>query len=218
MGLQLFGPLGNNRYLDYAHDISRSAQHLLELINDVLDISKIEAGKHELSITGIDLAVIATEAVRELQGQMREKSLHFNFDVDRNAASIRADGTAIRQMLTNLLSNAVKFTPENGDIMLSITTVKSGTVKITISDTGIGIPEEDIEKVLTPFGQSGDIELAREGGTGLGLPIVNALAKLHGGTFDIESVIGVGTQAHITLPRTPDPGSAEADSAGQGAR
>ena len=120
-------------------------------------------------------------------------------DINRDAAAIHADGSAVRQMLTNLLSNAVKFTPENGAITLTVVGAAPNMVKITVSDTGPGVPESDREKIMTPFGQSGAIELAREGGIGLGLPIVAALAKLHDGTFEIESEVGAGMRAHITL-------------------
>ncbi|MBT5810935.1 MAG: hypothetical protein HOI19_11210, partial [Rhodospirillaceae bacterium] len=183
----------------------QSSKHLLALVNDILDLSKIEAGKLELSITEIEIADVASAAVRELHGQILEKSLQFSMDIDRTVATIHADRLAVRQMLTNLLSNAVKYTPEHGDITLTVIAVEPGSVKITVSDTGLGIPEGDLDKILTPFGQSGSIELAREGGIGLGLPIVTALAKLHTGAFEIESVVGVGTRAHITLPVLPPP-------------
>jgi two-component system cell cycle sensor histidine kinase PleC len=205
MQMEFFGPLNNARYLDYVNDISQSANHLLVLVNDILDLSKIEAGKLELSFADIDLAAVASAAVRELEGSMRKKSQHFSMDIDRNAATIHADGSAVRQMLTNLLSNAMKFTPENGDISLSVGMAGPDMVKITVADSGVGIPKSDIDKVLSPFGQSGDIKLAREGGTGLGLPIVAALAKLHDGTLEIDSKVGTGTQVHITLPRTQNP-------------
>ena len=210
--MEFFGPLKNARYLDYATDISHSANHLLELVNDILDLSKIEAGKLELSLTDIDLAAVASAAMRELEGPMRKKSQHFSMDIDRNAATIHADGPAVRQMLTNLLSNAMKFTPENGSISLSVGMAAPDMVKITVADSGVGIPKSDIDKVLSPFGQSGDIKLAREGGTGLGLPIVGALAKLHDGTLEIDSEVGAGTRVHITLPKTPK--SANTDHSG----
>ncbi|MBT5811657.1 MAG: PAS domain S-box protein, partial [Rhodospirillaceae bacterium] len=211
MQLEMFGELANDRYREYLTDIFQSSKHLLALVNDILDLSKIEAGKLELSISDIDIADVASAAVRELQGQMRQKSLRFSMDIDRNAATFRADRLAVRQMLTNLLSNAVKFTPENGEITLTVSADGSHSVKITVSDTGVGIPESDLEKILTPFGQSGAIELAREGGIGLGLPIVTALAKLHAGAFEIESVVGAGTHAHITLPVAPPPTAPDAN-------
>ena len=211
MQLEMFGQLANDRYREYLNDIFQSSKHLLALVNDILDLSKIEAGKLELSISEFDIADVASAAVRELQGQMRQKSLHFSMDIDRNAATICADKMAVRQMLTNLLSNAVKYTPDNGDITLTVIVEKPHSVKITVSDTGIGIPESDLEKVLSPFGQSGAIELAREGGIGLGLPIVAALAKLHTGAFEIESVVGAGTRAHITLPVAPLPAGPDAN-------
>jgi PAS domain S-box-containing protein len=209
--MEFFGPLNNARYLDYVNDISQSANHLLDLVNDILDLSKIEAGKLELSFTDIDLTAVAATAVRELTGQMRKKSQHFSMNIDQDAATIHADGAAIRQMLTNLLSNAMKFTPENGDITLSVGLTAQDFVRITVSDSGVGIPQSDIEKVLSPFGQSGDMEVAREGGTGLGLPIVTALVKLHKGTLEIESAVGVGTQVHITLPMIPETAASDHD-------
>ncbi|MBT5107042.1 MAG: PAS domain-containing protein [Rhodospirillaceae bacterium] len=200
--LEFYGSLGDKRYIEYAEHISQSGHHLLALVNDILDLSKIEAGKLELSFDDIDIDAIASAATLELKEQMQKKSLHFTMEVDREAALIRADGMAVRRILTNLLSNAVKFTPENGHISLAVDLATPDSVDIVVSDTGIGVPPSDIQKILTPFGQSGDMVLAREGGTGLGLPIVNSLVKLHDGTLDIESDVGAGTKVRITLPRT----------------
>ena len=220
MELQILGPLENDRYLSYAHDISTSAQHLLELINDILDISKIEAGKHELVYTDVDLAKVVASSVHVLQGQIDQKQHRFDFHIDAAVPNIFADASAIRQILINILSNAVKFTPENGEIQLEITTHKNRSedrpyVCILVSDTGIGIPEDDIEKIVTPFTQSGNIDFAGEGGTGLGLSIVDSLVRLHGGTLDIRSRLNEGTRISITLPCSPadialDTGQSEA--------
>ena len=207
MEMQILGPLANDRYLSYAHDISHSARHLLDLINDILDISKIEAGKHELVYSDVDIAETVDASVRVVHGQMDQKRHRFKLHLDSSVSHITADASALRQMLVNLLSNATKFTPEGGTITLEITASPDGefngeTLCIRISDTGIGIPEDDIAKIVTPFTQSGNNEFAGEGGTGLGLSIVNALVRLHGGALEIESEVGTGTRVSLCLPRT----------------
>ena len=203
MKLEVFGSLGSARYQGYANDIYQSAGHLLALIDDILDLSKIEAGKFNLLFETIDMADVAKIAARELQRAMAAKSIQFSINVDPDAADFRADVKAIRQILTNLLSNAVKFTPEHGEIILSVQCAGPDHVQIVVSDTGVGIPKADLGAVLSPFTQSGDREIARAGGTGLGLPIVQSLSELHGGSLRIESNVGEGTRVHVHLPRNP---------------
>ena len=199
--LEIFGPLSNARYQSYADDIYRSAGHLLALIDDILDLSKIEAGQFHLTFENVDLRENARVVTHELKQPMAEKSLRFRSDVDVNAAKTWADEKAIHQILSNLLSNAMKFTPTHGEITLTVHEADSNQIQIVVSDTGVGIPESDFEVVLSPFGQSGDMKVAREGGTGLGLPIVRSLSELHGGTLTIESEVGIGTKVVVTLPQ-----------------
>jgi signal transduction histidine kinase len=207
MEMQILGPLANDRYLSYAHDISHSARHLLELINDILDISKIEAGKHELVFSEVNVAEIVDASVRVVHGQMDQKQHQFRLKIDPSVTHMTADPSALRQILVNLLSNATKFTPEGGTVTLEITPHSNDRPNddilcIRISDTGIGIPSDDIAKIVTPFTQSGNIQFAGEGGTGLGLSIVHALVRLHGGVMEIESEVDKGTRVSLCLPRT----------------
>ncbi len=201
---QMFGALGNDRYLGYSRDISASARHLLDLVNDVLDIAKIEAGKQDLNVVEIDVDAVAGEAIREIKGRMDEKNQDFSMVIDENLATIQADAMALRQILANLLSNAMKFTPENGRIDLAFSLNEYGYSRITVSDTGVGIPEADIENILVPFVQVGNVRHSGAGGTGLGLSIVNALVDLHGGSMRISSTLGTGTEVEILLPRDPN--------------
>ncbi|MBT5109360.1 MAG: PAS domain-containing protein [Rhodospirillaceae bacterium] len=198
--LEVFGSVGNDRYGEYIHDISASAKHLLALVNDMLDIAKIEAGKLDLDMEYIDLAEVATEAVRELSIQIEQKGLNFGGVTDRYRETVYADSRAVRQILVNLLTNAVKFTPDGGGMGVSISPSEGDFVHILVWDTGVGIAEDDLEKVLSPFTQTGDIQVAREGGTGLGLAIVKSLVELHGGWITVESAIGEGVRVHVYLP------------------
>ena len=198
--LEIFGALGNDRYGEYINDISASAKHLLSLVNDMLDIAKIEAGKLDLDMEYVDLADVATEAAREMSVLIDNKGLNFSGVTDRYRETVYADSRAVRQILVNLLTNAVKFTPGGGSIGVSISPSDGDFVHVQVWDTGIGIAKDDIEKVLTPFTQTGDIQVAREGGTGLGLAIVKSVVELHGGKISVDSKLGEGTRVHIYLP------------------
>jgi PAS domain S-box-containing protein len=203
MRMEVFGQITNDRYRDYVTDISQSAHHLLEQVNDILDLSKIEAGKTKLSFEDFNISELVAVTLRELQPRVDKKSLKVTTDIDQSVATICADRIAVRQMLTNLLTNAVKFTRGNGAIKINISPSSAKDLNITVSDTGIGIPEFDIPNVILPFSQAGGFEVAQETGSGLGLSIVRLLVTMHGGRFIIESAHGVGTSAQIILPRTP---------------
>lgn len=193
---ELFGEIGG-RYQQYAADIHTSGELLLELINDVLDISRIESGKHELTIADVDLGEIVSSATDALREQARSKGLELRTHISKSLPRCRADQRALRQILLNILSNAVKFTPENGRVRISATWSPERGVNLTVADTGIGIAEDDIPTILTPFKQLEN----RHGGTGLGLSIVHALVELHGGTLSIKSKVGEGTQVSVRLPK-----------------
>lgn len=203
---QLFGDIENERYRGYIGDIASSARHLLDMVNDVLDISKLEAGLQELHVTEFDIVEAIKDATRVVRGLMEAKDQRFIMETGGKLSGMQADKTAFRQILVNLLSNAVKFTPEGGEIGLEVSLLQQDDpsqdlVFLTISDSGSGIPQEDIERILTPFVQVRQIDHTGKGGTGLGLSIVNSLVHLHDGTLLIESELGVGTRVHVRLPR-----------------
>lgn len=208
MQMRVYGPLGSDRYDEYVNDIVASATHLLSLINDILDISKIEFGKLTLTEEEIPLE----RPIRASLTLMRERARESGVTLVENFASplpeIVADETKIKQILLNLLSNAVKFTPSGGTVTVSVATAGlNGGTTIEIADTGIGIPEDQIAKALEPFGQIDSSATRRHEGSGLGLPLAKALVELHGGTFGIESKVSVGTRVWFTLPpsRTSEP-------------
>jgi signal transduction histidine kinase len=194
----IFGPV-SERYRSYANDIFNSGTHLLGLINEILDLSKLEAGQLALHEESIDLA-LAVEACMNLVEKQAEKSrIKMSASIDERHPSIRADDRRLRQILINLLSNAVKFTPEGGRIRVSSFAVPGG-LAISVSDTGIGMASEDIPRAMTLFGQVDSKISRRHEGTGLGLPLAKHLIELHGGTLTIDSVVGAGTNVTFVLP------------------
>ena len=200
MSLELFGPHGNPQYKEYAKDIFDSGTHLLELINDILDLSKIEAGKYELHEEEIEMAQVVDACLRVINERASAASLQVEVRIPSDLPPLRADERALKQILLNLLSNAVKFTPEGGRILVQAARARDGSLLLSVADTGIGIAEEDIPKALAQFGQV-DSSLSREyDGTGLGLPLVKFLAELHGGALDLKSEIGVGTTVTVRFP------------------
>ncbi|MBL8781707.1 MAG: HAMP domain-containing histidine kinase [Alphaproteobacteria bacterium] len=197
---RVFGDGALDRYADYGGHIHFSGRHLLGLIGDILDLSKIEAGKRELDEAELDLAQLAHDAFSFVEPQAARKNLALTLEV-RTPAIVRADERALRQVVANLLSNAVKFTPDGGGVTLRIARDDQGAVVLTVTDTGIGIRAEDMKKVLESFGQARhDIANTDERGTGLGLPIVKGLIELHGGALTIESTPGTGTTVTVALP------------------
>ncbi len=200
MRQELLGPIGTDAYRGYADDIHASGTHLLTLINQVLDLSKIEAGKYELRESNVDLNRILDEAVRMIARRAEEGGVTIINDVPRNAI-IRADETAIRQVALNVAMNAVKFTPPGGKVRAFGTILPDGRLAIGVRDTGCGIRPEDTEAVFENFGQARHDLAVREKGTGLGLPIVRSLMRAHGGDAILDSVLGIGTTVYLTLPR-----------------
>jgi two-component system cell cycle sensor histidine kinase PleC len=195
-----FGQDGTGRYEEYAGHIHYSGRHLLGLIGDILDLSKIEAGKRELDESEFDLVRNANESLRFVAPQAEMKKLAMTLDAPRSVA-VCADERAISQITINLLSNAVKFTPEGGRVTLSVFVNAAGGATIAVSDTGIGIAADELEKVMERFGQARhDVVTTPERGTGLGLPIVKGLVELHGGVVRVESELGMGTTVTVQLP------------------
>jgi len=197
---QMFGPLGSEKYDEYSHDIHDSGKHLLNVINDILDMSKIEAGQMKLNRETIDLAPLIMETLRFTTIPAQQK----NICVDQQISSgltITADRRAMKQVLLNLLSNAVKFTNEGGKISLRARKV-AGAVTLTIADTGIGIPRLALEKIGQPFEQVQSQYAKSKGGSGLGLAISRSLTNLHGGAMKIHSQENVGTIISLRIPDT----------------
>jgi signal transduction histidine kinase len=194
-----FGPLNDPRYKEYAQFIARSGQHLLTLINDILDLSKAEAGQLELREELIDLASVADDTVRMIQQRADEGGIQINVSDWADAPVLRADRRMMIQILVNLVSNAVKFTQLGGHVDIGWMLLEDG-VGLSVSDTGIGIPPEDIPMLMEPFTQrDGDLTRGYEG-TGLGLPLTKHLTELHGGRLDIKTIEAVGTTVTVILP------------------
>ena len=195
-----FGREAVERYQEYARDIHASGQHLLELINGVLDLSKVEAGRMELREETVDLSATVYGALKMVEAWAEEKQISLNLETPRTPLLLRGDGQKLLQCFLNVLSNAVKFTPAGGRVTASVTSGLLGPV-VVVSDTGIGIAPADIEKVFEPFTQI-DSDLARDtAGTGLGMPLTRSLIELHGGSISIESSAGAGTTITMRLPR-----------------
>ena len=194
------GPLSNIRYLEYASDIHSSGQHLLSIINDVLDMSKIEAGKLQIHEEEIALAPLLSSSLRMVRERARKQRVELVCKMVGSGHSILADERAIRQCLLNLLSNAVKFSPQGGRITVDVAVDPAGRTVLTITDEGIGMSEEEQERALQPFGQAHSATTRTYGGTGLGLPITQGLIEAHGGVMTITSRPGEGTRVAIVLP------------------
>jgi signal transduction histidine kinase len=196
---EMFGPVGSPRYLDYARVINESGGHLLELINGILDMSKIEAGKFELSEEIFDLDEVATQAVRFVKLQSDRKGVALKTTIAPDARSMFADKRGIKQILVNLVTNGVKFTPRGGEVRIGAYRAEQGLV-LMVSDTGVGIGAADLKRLGRPFEQVEGEHVRSQEGTGLGLALVKALAVLHGGEVSLASVLGEGTTVTVTLP------------------
>jgi two-component system cell cycle sensor histidine kinase PleC len=203
MAAEMFGPLGDARYKGYAGDILKSGQHLLSLINDILDMAKIEAGKMTLHYEAVSLKEICEDAVRLMRGKVQEAGLTISVDAGA-APEIEADHRGVKQVLLNLISNAVKFTPEGGSITLTIRPFvgEAGDerVRVACTDTGIGIAPEDLTRLARPFEQVEGQHSKTTQGTGLGLALTKSLIEMHGGLLAMESEPGEGTTVSFDLP------------------
>jgi two-component system, cell cycle sensor histidine kinase PleC len=197
----MFGPLGSDKYREYCHDIHQSGQYLLDVINDILDMSKIEAGRIRLDAEPIELESFLNDAMRVVSGRANDKRLKLTA---RIGAGIRltADHRLLKQIILNLLSNAVKFTPEGGRITIRSRATAGGWVSVSIADTGIGIPEEALARLGRPFEQVESQLTKSHQGSGLGLAIAKSLTELHLGTMRIHSTLGRGTMVLLRLPVT----------------
>jgi signal transduction histidine kinase len=197
---QLFGPLGNLRYEDYLSDIHQSGHHLLRLVNDILDISKLEAGAMEISEGVVELRAIVVDSVNLLSTQAAANGVTLSIDLPEGLPRLRADELRLKQVVLNLLSNAVKFSRRGGEVNLSARLADSGELVIAVRDSGIGMNAGDITVALQPFRQVESALSRSHEGTGLGLPLAKALIEKHGGALHIVSEREVGTTVTVTLP------------------
>jgi two-component system, cell cycle sensor histidine kinase PleC len=202
MKTELLGPMQNASYLEYSNNIFDSGRHLLHVINEILDLSRIEAGHYELNEEPVRLADVVEDCHRLLKLRAESKGLSVELDFEANPAQIWADERALRQICLNLMSNALKFTPRGGRISLTVASTPEGGQSLTVKDTGPGIPKDEIPRVMQAFGQGSLAHRTAEGGTGLGLPIVQSLVELHGGTFELQSEMRKGTAAVVKLPKS----------------
>lgn len=200
MRLETFGPLGHDKYREYSSDIHTSASHLLTLISDILDVSKIEAGKMDLSDECIHLADLAETCRKLLDYRAKEKGVALNTEIALNLPELRGDDVRIKQIVLNLLTNAIKFTPAGGQVTLRMDMNQDGGIVLHVEDSGVGIAAQDLGKVLEPFGQAGDTNTLSREGVGLGLYLVKAFAEMHGGRVAVSSQLGVGTQVSVIFP------------------
>jgi len=196
---ELFGPLGSPKYHEYCRDIKASGHHLLGLIDDILDLAKVESGRYVLTEGVIDLDALIRASMQLLGDRPARKGIVPTTRVQR-ALKIRGDERALKQVLINLLTNAVKYTPAGGRIELTANLCTSSELELTVSDTGIGIPVAELALVQEPFAQASNSQSAGEDGSGLGLSIVRKLVGLHGGSLSIDSAVGLGTSVTVRIP------------------
>jgi two-component system cell cycle sensor histidine kinase PleC len=200
MEQQLLGPIGTEKYLDYIGGIRESGTHLLDLISDILDMSKIEAGKYELDLEEMNVMKSVKLSIHMMEGRAHESGVKVKFDGEANEAlKIIADRRAVLQILLNLLSNAVKFSLEGGEVMVSCAE-REDYIVLKVSDTGIGIPANKLAGITRPFEQVSSSYSRDHEGSGLGLAITKELAQLHGGMLSIESRVGEGTSVSVRMP------------------
>ncbi|WP_150126071.1 ATP-binding protein [Brevundimonas sp. LM2] len=199
MAGEMFGPLGHEKYKGYAHDILKSGQHLLSLINDILDMAKIEAGKMTLHYEPVSLTEVCEDAIRLMRGKVQDCGLTLTLKAG-DVPQIEADYRGLKQVMLNLISNAVKFTPEGGEITVSVTQRGETHMRIAVADTGIGIAEADLARLAHPFEQVEGQHSKTTQGTGLGLALTKSLIELHQGEMRMESTPGKGTTVSFDLP------------------
>ena len=197
---EILGPMDNPKYQDYAADIFTSGQHLLGLISDILDISKIEVGEMDIAEEPVDIGETINFCVRMIKERAERAEIKLSVKIAEGCPALRADERRLRQILLNLLSNAVKFTPSRGKVSIGAEQVNGVGIRLWVSDTGIGIAADDIPRVLKPFTQVRSPYYSNLKGTGLGLSLAKSLSELQGGSLEIESEVGKGTTVSIHFP------------------
>ncbi|WP_159460167.1 sensor histidine kinase [Tistlia consotensis] len=201
---QLKGPLGHPAYRGYAEDIHASGEHLLRLIDNVIDLSRIEAGAWELAPAPVDLRGATEEVLRFLQPLARQRGVELAVDLSATPGSIVADSRAVAQIVTNLVGNAIKFTDSGGSVRVRWSRGEHGAAILEVADTGVGIAADDLQAIVLPFERGRDPATRRREGSGLGLAIVKSLVDLHGGRLEIDSAPGRGTRVTVALPGQED--------------
>lgn len=194
------GPIENGEYTEYACDIHSSGRHLLSIINDILDLSKIEAGKYELIEDEVSMRKVVETCLRMVNDRAKEAQVEIGVELEVESPIVWADERILKQILLNLLSNSIKFSSAGGEVVISLRRAKDGGLALYVQDTGIGIAPEDMNRVMEPFGQVGSALNAKQPGTGLGLPLCKTLTNLLNGRFVLESELGKGTIAEVWLP------------------
>lgn len=197
---ELFGPVGLAKYVDYAQDVHKSGQHLLDLINDILDLSKIDAGKIELREENISVAGLIADSATLVRERALKCGVGLEILPSPDLPLLIADKRLLKQILLNLLSNAIKFTPAGGRVTVETKLDDTGGLRITVADTGIGMSAADIETAMSPYGQIDSRISRKHQGTGLGLPISRSLARMHDGELEVKSKPGQGTRITLVLP------------------
>ena len=197
---EMLGPLENATYKGYVGDINNSAGHLLEVINDILDLSKIEHGDIELNEEEVDVTKVVESCLTIIEERAKKGNLKLSYDPPESLPKLWGEARRVKQILINLLSNSVKFTPPGGEVSIQALVETSGNLAITVFDTGIGIAAEDMEQIMTPFGQAHTGLNRKYEGTGLGLPLSKMFVEMHGGALIIESDLDVGTAVCALFP------------------
>jgi len=199
---EMFGPVGNDTYLEYISDINQSSEFLLGLINDILDVSDFGAGTLQLTEESVDLRAVVDASIRLVRPRADKGQVTITSLITPENPTIVADARRVKQVFLHLLSNAVKFTPEGGEVTVSSGLDDDGAIVTTVADTGIGMNNEEIAIALTRFGQvDGGLNRKVQEGTGLGLPLSEGLMELHGGTLNVASESGLGTQVSVSFPK-----------------
>jgi signal transduction histidine kinase len=197
-----FGPIGNERYRQYLKDIHASGGHLISLLNDLVDLSKIEAGKLDLTFASVSLNDLTQQCVAIMQQQASREHVIVRTSLSANLPQIVADARSVRQIALNLLSNSIKFTGAGGQVIVSTALTDDQEVVLRVRDTGTGMSEKDLETALEPFRQVATVAQWGSGGTGLGLPIIKALVEANHARFRIASEVGSGTLVEVAFPTT----------------
>jgi signal transduction histidine kinase len=197
---EIFGPIGNQRYQEYLDDIINSGRHLLDLINEILDLAKIEAGKADIYEENLSIRDLVDSCLRLVKERAATSRVAIVTRLDDAPRALRADESMLKKIVLNLLSNAVKFTPPGGEVVVEAKTDQEGALLLTVADNGIGIAEKDQERVFEYFVQVDGALNRKYVGTGLGLPLAKSLTELHGGSILLESALGVGTSVTVRFP------------------
>ena len=197
---EMYGPITNNAYKDYAGDINNSGRYLLGLINDILDISRIEAGRREIIEEPVNLLEPIEHAQHLLEMNAKQKNITVSVNIAAGMPKVVADARAIQQVVINLLTNAIKFTPQNGKVTLGVSRLPDGSLQLSVQDNGPGIPDDELKQALSAFTRGRLATTKAIDGAGLGLSIVKGIMRLHGGSVDIDSVLGKGTKVMCNFP------------------